>query len=444
MGITLFVLPIFFCTITYGRTAEEYDKIIVSANESLEKGYTEQAFTEISQITSNEISIADDTTKLFYYITFGKINQLKQKNREAELCFDEAINLHESLKLKTPSYIDMLVLHAYASDALGKRDDALIWYRKAIVKGSLIEHNPDIDNNCYLNIGNIYNERGNYELAREFYNKIEWVDSLQKVEIHGDYFGKMSEKYIDFGKQGDWISAKNINDSLMSYTLIRYGETHPFYLLCLQSAGTIQTSLKDYVSAISPYKQLVDIGKKNSLIIEDVGYAYIRLIETYCNLDNLDNAIELFPEAVTYLKNLKNENCSKFETCLYIGLALIRNMDFENGIIALEKYLDNCPVYMRWGVPYAINKLTWAYLNVGRNDEVVEILTPLLSQDIELIDSFVPLKPHFHKTLGCSYYVLKEKEKSLFHLNEAIRLDPETMQNDDLITEIITEYNKEK
>lgn len=444
MGITLFVLPIFFCNITYGRSIEDFDNLFSKAQENIYRGDYITTLQYLNSITKQEIVFADDTTKAFYNCLMGEALVLKGEYSNSLQYLSDAIELYEKIKYKDISYLDIMLNKAFAYDYLDNKENAIRWYRKTLLKANTIEHDPAIDKCCFLNLGNVYNVLGQYEVAKAYYDNIDKNDTISVVEVRGDFLGKMCEKYLDFSRQGDWASAKNINDSLMTYTLMRYGETHSSYLCCLQSAGTIQASLKDYIGAVSPYKQLVDIGKKNSLIIEEVGYAYIRLIEMYCNLDNIDNAIEIFPEAVNYLKKLKNENCSEIEPCLYIGLALIRNMDFENGIIALEKYLDNYPVYMKWGVPYAINKLTWAYLNVGQNEAVVEVLAPLLSQDVELIDSFVPLKPHFHKTLGCSYYVLNEKEKSLFHLNEAIRLDPETMQNDDLITEIITEYNKEK
>ncbi|MGM9795517.1 MAG: tetratricopeptide repeat protein [Candidatus Aphodosoma sp.] len=393
----------------------------------------------MAEIPITDISAADDTTKVFYNLLFGKAYLLRD-NIKAEHYLGEAITLYEQLKFKYPSYIDMLIFRAYASDALGKREEAARWYRKALIKGMVVEHNGDLDNCCYLNLGNIYNENGDCALAKEYYNKIQWLDSLQKVEIHADYYAKAADRYLQYGKSKNWIRAKAINDSLTNYCLTKYGEKDNYYLSCLQNEGTIQYSLGDYDMAIKPYIETLRIGKKYGLCNYYEGYAYCRLIELYCNQDRIEEAISLFPEAVDYIKKLPNKSISEVEPCLFIGMACVRNGDYDIGIMALEKFLSLMPEYMAWGTPYAINKLSWAYLNVGKNQEVIDLLEPILARGYELPDNFQALRPYLHKTLGCSFYVLQQKDKAIINLKEAIKLSNGELSNDSLIQEIFEEY----
>ncbi len=93
------------------------------------------------------------------------------------------------------------------------------------------------------------------------------------------------------------------------------------------------------------------------------------------------------------------------------------------------------------GVPYAINKLTWAYLNVGKNKEVIDLLSPILAKGETLPENFQSIRPYLHKTLGCSYYVMKHKDEAIVNLNEAIRLSGGDMVNDPLVQEILSEYS---
>ena len=177
------------------KTIKGYDEVFNKAQKYLDKNQNEKAINILTELPLTDISSADDTTKVFYNLLLGKAYLFGQKNELADKHLEKAVSLFERLRFKYPSYIDMLVFRAFASDALGKRNEAARWYRKALLKGKVVEHNTDLDNCCYLNLGNIHNEAGDYELAREYYNKIQWMDSLQKVEIHGDYYGKAANRY---------------------------------------------------------------------------------------------------------------------------------------------------------------------------------------------------------------------------------------------------------
>lgn len=428
--------------VTKARTPAEFDIIFDHAQNLYNESKYNDALKELSVISDTELIETDDTTKLFYCNLKGKIFLLKQEYASAKHYLSEAISLYESLRFKYPSYIDLIVYRAFASDALDEREEASRWYRKALIKGKVVEHNPDVDNNCYLNLGNYYNETGNYQLAKEYYDKIVWIDTLQQVEIHADYYGRQSEKYQHLGKLGEWDGAKKVNDSLTKYTFYRYGENHPFHLTCLQSEGTIQSSLHNYVAAEKAFKNIIEIGERYNILSSDVGYAYLRVIEMLCNQDSVSQAIDILPTARDYLMQLNDDNTSIIESYFFIGTSSVRIQDYETAILSLETFMANCPTYMQWGIPYAINKLTWSYLNIGRNNDVVDILTPILEQGNKLSENFQSLRPYLHKTLGCSHYVLGNRIESIKNLKKAISLLPEEMSKDSLIEEILIEYGE--
>lgn len=422
------------------RIPAEYDIIFDHAQTLYNESKYNDALKELSAISDSELIEADDTTKLFYNNLKGKIFLFKQENDSAKHYLSEAISLYESLRFKYPSYIDLLVYRAYASDALDERVDAARWYRKALIKGRVVEHNNDIDNNCYLNLGNIYNESGNYELASEYYKKINWLDSLQKIEIHPLYYSRQCDKYLQYSKDGNLTQAKAVNDSLINYCRIKYGEESDYHLVSLQSEASIQTSLRNFKLAEIANKEIIKISQRYDLNSGFVAKAYCGLIDNLCCQDSLDAAIALFPEAVEYVKNYESSTCSVFEICFSVGQCAVGLGDYEVGILALEKFLNNYPLWLDWEVPYAIHYLTWAYANVGRNEEVLSILAPLLAQGDGFSDKIQQVRPYLHKTLGCSYYILGNEAEATKHLNLAISLLPEIMTNDTLIQEILSEY----
>ena len=422
------------------RTTEEFDKIFDRVQSLYDKSEYDRALNELSVISEVELIEADDTTKVFYNNLKGKIFLFKQENDSAKHYLSEAITLYETLRFKYPSYIDLLVYRAYASDALDEREDAARWYRKALIKGRVVEHNNDIDNNCYLNLGNLYNELGDYELASEYYKKINWIDSLQQIETHPLYYSTQCGKYLKYSKEGDLIRAKAVNDSLINYCRIKYGEESDYHLVSLESEASIQSSLQNFQLAEKANKEIIDIGRRYDLKSGFVAKAYCGLIANLCCQDSLSSAITIFPEAVEYVKDYESPNCSVYEICFSIGQCAVGLGDYEVGILALEKFLDNFPSWLEWEFPYAIHYLTWAYVNTGRNEDVLSILSPLLAQENGISEQFIPLRPYIHKTLGCSYYVLGNESEAIKHLNLAISLLPEVMTNDSLIQEILSVY----
>lgn len=422
------------------RTTEEFDKIFDRVQSLYDKSEYDRALNELSVISEVELIEADDTTKVFYNNLKGKIFLFKQENDSAKHYLSEAITLYETLRFKYPSYIDLLVYRAYASDALDEREDAARWYRKALIKGRVVEHNNDIDNNCYLNLGNLYNELGDYELASEYYKKINWIDSLQQIETHPLYYSTQCGKYLKYSKEGDLIRAKAVNDSLINYCRVKYGEESDYHLVSLESEASIQSSLQNFQLAEKANKEIIDIGRRYDLKSGFVAKAYCGLIANLCCQDSLSSAITIFPEAVEYVKDYESPNCSVYEICFSIGQCAVGLGDYEVGILALEKFLDNFPSWLEWEFPYAIHYLTWAYVNTGRNEDVLSILSPLLAQENGISEQFIPLRPYIHKTLGCSYYVLGNESEAIKHLNLAISLLPEVMTNDSLIQEILSVY----
>lgn len=77
---------------------------------------------------------------------------------------------------------------------------------------------------------------------------------------------------------------------------------------------------------------------------------------------------------------------------------------------------------------------------MGRNQEVIDLLSPMLSRGESLPENYQSLRPYLHKTLGCSYYVMEHKEEAITNFNEAIRLSGGELESDTLIQEILSEY----
>jgi tetratricopeptide (TPR) repeat protein len=401
---------------SYGQA--NFDAVFLQADSLLKIGRNSEALSLVNKVYVAE---SDDTTRLFYNIIVGKANLLSEP-KESVNAISNAIALYEKLKYKYPQYIELLQLRGFASDIMDDRDDAEYWYRRALLKGNVVEHNMDIDNNCYLNLGNIYNERGDYNLALEAYNNINWIDSTQRVEIHADYYGKSLNKYMELSKEHRWQEALLFNDSLINYTKIKYGVKHSFYHSVLINKGVIlNCGLHKLQESRDVYEDLIKIGKTNSIYDSEIADAYLRFTEISCNLGNLNDAINIFPEAVEYLNKNNDPESPAYDLCLYIGLELVKQEEYDAGIAALCKYLDNALVDRdSWAIPYVINKLSFAYLMDGANQKCIDLLSPIIegynSGDNSYQDSMVAL---YCQTIGIAYYFEKCYKISLKYLTQS-------------------------
>ena len=81
--------------------------------------------------------------------------------------FKEIIELYERLKIKSRNYLEAYQAIAYCYEFLGNDEEAERHYRKAIIKSKVIGHSAEFVKGCYLNLYNIYKERGDSILANE-------------------------------------------------------------------------------------------------------------------------------------------------------------------------------------------------------------------------------------------------------------------------------------
>lgn len=439
-SIFISLILIFNCIIIFGnniQNTEYYDSIMLDSQSSLDNADYVQALNKLNRITPNELAQVDDTTLLFYNTLKGKILFGLEDYTSSILYLKNAISFFEKLRYKYPSYIQLLFSLGCAYDIIGERDEAESYYRKVLLKGKVVEHDSFLDNNCLINLGNIYNERGDYKLAKEMYDKIQFLDSLQIYEIHGDYYGRQLERYMEAEKQGDWKKAKEINDSLIDYTLIKYGPSDPFYLSCLGNRTTVFISLGKQEEAKESCRDIIQLSNEYKLNDYEIGNAYLKLIELLSYEDKLDEASNLFTECASYINQLNDERLNIYESFLHLGTSAVRLGLYNEGIQALELFLNNIPDYMEWGIPYAINKLSWSYLMTSRHEAAIELLSPLLSNG-NFPPNYKNIVPYLYKTITLAYYYVGDREKAFYYCNILNKETPEIIHNDEELINILT------
>lgn len=412
------------------KSIQEFDVLLIKSKDNLSKGDYMSALRYLNELSKEEIIEADDTTKAYFYYIYGGALVIKGNYFNSIPYLTEAIDLFENNKFKGIDYLDLMLFQALAYDFLDDKEDAIKWYRKILLKANSISHDSSFDNCCYLNLGNIYNEMGQYELAKGYYEKINKIDTIPFVEVRGDYYIKQSQKYLEYSKAQNWDKAKAVNDSLFIYTLIKDGNSHPNHITRAECMGTIHYCLNEYEEAEKSYRYIIDVCKANSIINEEVGYAYESLITTLCYQNKIEEAIKIYEEAKEILIQTESDRVNVFSPIFYIADVLFRANDYENAITAYDIFLKNYPEYMKWAIPYAVNNITWSYLVLGNNDNVIDILENLFADESKIKDKFQPVIAYLHKTLGLAYYLNGSEKEAVRHILKAVELNPQLNDDD--------------
>ena len=420
----LCILNLLICSsCVYGQG--NYDHIFLRADSLCKLQQCVEALSCLNVIDRRELEVADDTTKLLYNIVLGESYISIDAERAIEP-LDKAIEIYERLRLKCPRYIESLYYRAFVCDMLNDRSAAEQYYKRALLKGSVVEHNVDIDNNCYLNLGNIYNERGDYELASQCYKNVNLRDSNQVTEIHGGYYGKSLDMYTELCKANRWEEALVFNDSLIDYSKVKYGEQHPFYLLALWNKCIIlSTGLQSDADAILTYKYMIELSDKYKIRDNSIAEAYLKYVELSCRLHRIDDAMSIFSEAIKYFEQ---NNSSDYPLCdLYLspGMEYVNIGNYETGIALIEKWLDNVgSTQNAYAIPYAINKLTFAYVMKKDEKKCLDMLLPIItsykSGECKVNQSLVAI---YAQTVGLAYYSMEFYQNAIeyFELSEKIK-----------------------
>ncbi len=348
---------------------ERIDDAKAVLDQAKNNGAKGDAFDQIekkigSLTTKNSTAQEPSQAELQNLVNLYSKGQVKQVLTEAS-----------ELLLKFPSSVDLYNIIGAANKGLGKLEEAIQAYNKALAI------NPDCAE-AYSNMGNALKEQGKLEEAIQAYNK-----ALSVKPDYAEAYSNMGNGLKDQGKLDEAIEAYKKALSIK-----------PYYAEAYNNMGIL---LKD----LSKTEEAIEAFNKALTIKPDYAEAYSNIGVILKEQGKLDEAIEAYNKALT----IKPDYAEAYSN---IGVILKEQGKLDEAIEAYNKALSIKPDYAE------------AYSNMG------DILKDQgkLEEAIEAYNKALSIKPDFadaYYNMGVTCQDQGKLEEAILACTKALSIKPD-------------------
>lgn len=362
----------------------------------------------------------NDSIQVLFNECRGQSLFFQNKYRECIPYFQLTIAGYEKLDIRDINYLEAFLALGIASQKCGNHDDAERYYRKGLLGSVLINNPKDYRANCYLNLGNLFKEKGDSILAQECYRRID-SDSpsgLMDASLSGDEWFDASElEAIHFREDGRFEDAVEIYNRLLAKFKERYGTRSDDYSRLLYSkAIVVGNNLGRPEEAIPICEECIALREflPNN---ENVEGCYVRLSQYLAYLGEKERLANVESEAMDYLGKCNDAHKRKALYLRQTGNGAYWNRHFDIAIPYYERYLTLG--IREEGLSYLEipNMLAVAYILSGEPNRAKFLLSKLIKDNKGELDQHVDLKSQVYHNYGRALMLAGEKNtaKTFFH-----------------------------
>lgn len=381
----------------------------------------------------------NDSIQVLFNECRGQSLFFQNKYRECIPYFQHTIAGYEKLDIRDINYLETFLALGVASQKCGNHDEAERYFRKGLLKSVLINNPKDYRSNYYLNLGNMFKEKGDSILAQECYRRID-ADSpsgLIDASLSGDDWLDASElEAIDLRKNSRFEEAVEVYDRLLTKFKERYGTRSDDYARLLYSkAIVVGNNLGQPKTAISICEECIalkDFLPNN----ENVEGCYVRLSQYLAYLGEADRLAAVELEAMDYL-NKGNDTLKRKALYLrQVGNGAYWNRHFDIAIPYYESYLALGVREEGLSHLEIPNMLAVAYILSEVPDKAKMLISKFLKDNKDELDQHIDLKSQVYHNYGRSLMLTGEKNAAKRYFQQANALyrqitgedNPKTLQ----------------
>ena len=247
-----------------------------------------------------------DSTNWDYLTTAGLFESTYMANYDRAMQYHRAaLNYARTDSLKASSYNDIGCIY----DERGDYAKALDYYEKALQIRLQIYGEKHLDvAMSYNNIGGICDSRGNYALALKYYEKALHI----KLQFYGKRHPDIATSYLSIGgiyaDQGNYVQALVYYEKALQMWLSFYGERHPDVVLFYNNIGNVHSRQGEYSQALEYYERAIQIcsqvyGERHP----DVAKIYNNMGLVYSDQGDYVQALEYYEKALQILLQVYGE-----------------------------------------------------------------------------------------------------------------------------------------
>jgi len=291
----------------------------------------------------------------------------------------------EELERQLQSKINDISLQStpipYLQEPIYKKTHSHHWIKRA--------KNQDI--NSMYNLGLLYYNKGNKDIALKWYEKIVSIEP----KCH-QYYSYIGDIYLD---------KKEYNRSLKAYRkAIELDKKYSFKLKKIYDIytkyGKSFTKKREYIQAIEWYKKAIEVYPRDKYAYKELGELYVRNKEYSKAIESYNNLLIIDPTNIDSLKSL--------------GDLYIESKEYDKAIDTYQKAIEIDPEYYDMDSIYT--KIAEVYIENKEYDKAMETY-----QKVEFIKQE---DLYTYIDLGYAYIKNKKYDKAIKVFQKAIELNP--------------------
>lgn len=267
----------------------------------------------------------------------------------------------------------------------------------------------------------IYSARSEFDSGEKFLQHIlEIAEKLKdSVNIINDIYFNFADLYIN---KGDYNIALNYLNKILQDTSL-YLKRETFALQVLYVRGIISYQLEKFQNAITDLEYILNSETFKNVFSQNIDNAYEKLALSYAKIGNLEKGISIFNDLINYSKDdiQKGKYYSTLSTIYFEGGKFRESIEFANKSMAIGG-IDTATIITNY-----IN-LANSYKELGNLEKSAELLTEASSkfqQAPEIQDILFQL--------AALHYDNQEYEQAIKVFNKYLNQYPEGIHKKDAI-----------
>lgn len=303
--------------------------------------HDDEASDLLTALRGRCLSSGNDTAKFMYDNNMGLLMMKRKRYAEAIKHYRSVVQLSEKANLKGPDYYNSFLLLGMCHQRLGQDSLAEKCYRTGLLKSFALDDLANITSSCYLNLGQLYEDRGDSVLARLCYDNIDPKHFFDLRDAKADFLSEDGEtKAIDLRKKGEFEQCLPIYDRLLARTRKLIGTQNEDYARLLYSKGVVlDFNLSRPQEARPLFKELFDMRDSLPQFNIDILEGTARYLKILAEASDTTQVDSLFPIALDYaLRSSDERNISQLYRVVGNGYYWAHH--YRRAIPYYEKYVS--------------------------------------------------------------------------------------------------------
>ncbi len=427
------------------KFVEEYNKTIIENDklkkelEEFRKQTTDPDFTKALEEANKKLEVYDNEgyQKVLADFKTRKKTKISEELKEvAQASYLQAKNSYNNFNYTVAlsqisealeydkEIIDYLFLKAQIYFEIASYDESLDLYHKIVTYNI----NDTIKSRSYNNIGMVYNDKGDYDQALEYYRKALAIDEKVFGKEHpstASLYSNIGSVYYD---KGNYDQALKYYGKALAIEEKVFGKEHPSTATSYNNIGLAYYDKGDYDQALEYYRKALAIREKV------LGKEHLRTATSYNNIGlvysdkgDYDQALEYYRKALTILqKVLGKEHPLTAKSYNNIGMVYNDKGDYDQ---ALEYYRKALAIREKVlgkehpSTATSYNNIGMVYDNKGDYDQALECYRKALAVFEKVFGKEHPRTATTYGNIGMVYHEKGDYDQALEYYRRALSIE---------------------